>query len=576
MSETLISPGIQINENDQSFITPQVLQAGAAIIGPAVKGPVNIPTVVTSYNQYTEIFGESFTSGSNTYEYFTSISARNYFNARNGGSLIVSRVVSGSFTPATASINMSGSSSPSFILETISEGVIMNNAGPQNLDGSLVNGSPDNIRWEIQSVNTESGEFSLLIRKGDDNTTNPSTIAQASYNNLSLDPYSRNYIEKLIGNTTQNIASDSGEYYLSETGSFPNTNTYIRVKSVLKPTPHYLDNSNNPKAEYTGSLPFPSSGSFGGAHGSNIPSTPGEYYDKIAGNLPQGIPTSSYNDVIQLLANKEAYQYKFITAPGLIYANHFQTVTSLINMVQERNDTMIIIDSSPYGSNVGEVTTNVQSLDTSFAATYWPWVKLNTIINNATDPGAWAPASTIIPYVYAINDSAASKPWFAPAGVNRGIIQAVTKLERVVTQTTRDNLYKSNVNPITSFPGYNTVVYGQKTLSKKPSALDRVNVRRLLIELKANIGQFANTLVFEQNNQITRDRFLTQVNSYLNQVQLQQGLDDFSVVMDETNNTPDVIDNNQLVGQVYIKPTRSAEFILLEFNILPSSATLGG
>jgi phage tail sheath protein FI len=101
-------------------------------------------------------------------------------------------------------------------------------------------------------------------------------------------------------------------------------------------------------------------------------------------------------------------------------------------------------------------------------------------------------------------------------------------------------------------------------------------VRRLLIELKSFIGQFANTLVFEQNNQITRDRFLTQVNSYLNQVQLQQGLDDFSVVMDETNNTPDVIDNNQLVGQVYIKPTRSAEFILLEFNILPSSATLGG
>jgi phage tail sheath protein FI len=140
----------------------------------------------------------------------------------------------------------------------------------------------------------------------------------------------------------------------------------------------------------------------------------------------------------------------------------------------------------------------------------------------------------------------------------------------------RDDLYKANVNPITLFPGYGTTVYGQKTLSKKPSALDRVNVRRLLIELKSFIGQFANTLVFEQNNQITRDRFLTQVNSYLNQVQLQQGLDDFDVIMDETNNTPDVIDNNQLVGQVYIKPTRSAEFILLEFNILPSSATLGG
>jgi phage tail sheath protein FI len=242
-------------------------------------------------------------------------------------------------------------------------------------------------------------------------------------------------------------------------------------------------------------------------------------------------------------------------------------------MVQERNDTMAVIDSSPYGmaSNVGGVVSNVQLLDTSFAATYWPWVQLN----NSQNKPVWVPASTIIPNVYAFND-VVSKPWFAPAGVNRGRITQVAQLERVVTQSVRDDLYKANINPITLFPGYGTVVYGQKTLSKKPSALDRVNVRRLLIELKSFIGQFANTLVFEQNNQITRDRFLTQVNSYLNQVQLQQGLDDFDVIMDETNNTPDVIDNNQLVGQVYIKPTRSAEFILLEFNILPSSATLGG
>ena len=569
MSETLISPGIQINENDQSFITQQVLQAGAAIIGPTVKGPVNIPTIVTTYSDYQNIFGETFTSGSQTYEYFTSISAQNYFAAEGGGSLLVTRVVSGSFTPATASINMSGSSSPSFIIETLSEGAIMNNDDAQNTDGTLPSGSMDNIRWDIPATDTDKGTFTLLIRKGNDNTKEKSVLE--TFNNLSLDPYSNNYIEKRIGNSTQNIASDAGDYYLSSTGSYSNVSRYIRVKEVLSPTPNYLDNSNLPKDIYTGSLPSPSSGSFGGAHGSNIPSTQGEYYDKITGNLPQGIPTSSYNDVIQLLANKEAYLFKYITAPGLIYANHFQTVTSLINMVQERNDTMAVIDSSPYGSNVGDVTTNVQLLDTSFAATYWPWVKLN----NSQNTQIWAPASTIIPNVYAFNDRV-SKPWFAPAGVNRGTITQVAQLERVVTQSVRDDLYKANINPITLFPGYGTTVYGQKTLSKKPSALDRVNVRRLLIELKANIGQFANTLVFEQNNQITRDRFLTQVNSYLNQVQLQQGLDDFSVVMDETNNTPDVIDNNQLVGQVYIKPTRSAEFILLEFNILPSSATLGG
>jgi len=567
MSETLISPGVLVNENNQSYVTQQPVQAGAAIIGPTVKGPVNIPTVVTTYSEYKNIFGETFISGSQTYEYFTSISAKKYFN--EGGTLLVTRVVSGSFTPATASINTSGSSSPAFVIETLSHGKIMNSESPQYDKGSLISGSADNLRWEITSPNTSSGTFTLLVRKGDDSISNKSVLE--TFNNLSLDPYSNNYIEKRIGNTTQNIASDAGDYYLNLTGSYPNISKYIRVSQVNALTPNYLDNSSQPKPQYTGSIPVAYSGSFGGALGDNVPSTTGEYYENISGNLPQGIPTASYNEVIGLLANKETYQYKYITAPGLISNNHFQTVALLINMVQERNDTMAIIDSSPYGSNVGEVTANVASLDTSYAATYWPWLQTN----NSQDRPVWVPASVVIPSVYQFNDNV-SKPWFAPAGVNRGRISGINFLEQVVTQTVRDNLYKANINPITLFPGYGVTVYGQKTLSKKPSALDRVNVRRLLIELKSYIGQFANTLVFEQNNQVTRDRFLTTVNSYLNQVQLQQGLDDFDVIMDETNNTSDVIDNNQLVGQVYIKPTRSAEFILLEFNILPSSATLGG
>jgi len=254
MSETLISPGVQINENDQSFITQQVLQAGAAIIGPTVKGPVNIPTVVTTYSDYKNIFGETFTSGSQTYEYFTSISAQNYFAAEGGGSLLVTRVVSGSFTPATASINMSGSSSPAFIVETLSEGAIMNNNNAQNTDGSLPSGSLDNIRWEIKAANTASGTFTLLVRQGSDTTKSPSVLE--TFNNLSLDPYSNNYIEKRIGNSTQNIASDSGDFYLSSTGSFANISRYIRIREVLATTPNYLDNSSLPKAIYTGSLPL--------------------------------------------------------------------------------------------------------------------------------------------------------------------------------------------------------------------------------------------------------------------------------------------------------------------------------
>ena len=161
MAETLLSPGVLTRENDQSFIQGQPVERGAAIIGPAVKGPVEIPTLVTSFSEYTTIFGGEIESGSNKYPYFTSISANNYF--QNGGSsLLVTRVTSGSFTPATGSPvpAIDGGDSP-FVLETLSEGIIMNNDSTET-SGALVSGSKDNVRYEIPSVNTASGTFSLL------------------------------------------------------------------------------------------------------------------------------------------------------------------------------------------------------------------------------------------------------------------------------------------------------------------------------------------------------------------------------------------------------------------------------
>ena len=149
----------------------------------------------------------------------------------------------------------------------------------------------------------------------------------------------------------------------------------------------------------------------------------------------------------------------------------------------------------------------------------------------------------------------------------------VIQTERTLTQTNRDLLYQNNINPVATFPGYGVTVFGQKTLQKKQSALDRVNVRRLLIELKNYISQVGNTFVFEQNDAITRNNFLSIINPYLSTVQQQQGLTAFNVVMDESNNPPSVVDNNQLIGQIYLQPTRTAEFIILDFNVLPTGAT---
>ena len=158
----------------------------------------------------------------------------------------------------------------------------------------------------------------------------------------------------------------------------------------------------------------------------------------------------------------------------------------------------------------------------------------------------------------------------------RGGLGNVLRPERKLSQANRDTLYEANVNPIASFPGIGTVVYGQKTLQRRASALDRVNVRRLLISLKGYIGSVAQTLVFEQNTAATRNNFLSVVNPYLESVQQRQGLYAFKVVMDDSNNTPDVIDRNQLVGAIYLQPTKTAEFIILDFNVLPTGATFPG
>ena len=230
---------------------------------------------------------------------------------------------------------------------------------------------------------------------------------------------------------------------------------------------------------------------------------------------------------------------------------------------------MVILDTANYGDGVSSVVTAATSRDTSYAATYYPWI---LTVDPNTGQSVWVPPSTMIPAVYAFNDAVAD-PWIAPAGINRGIIGTAVKAERFLGKNTRDTLYQANVNPIATFQSSGVTVFGQKTLQTKPTALDRINVRRLLIELKSYITQVADTLVFEPNNVTTRNNFLSQVNPYLQTVQDRQGLTSFNVVMDETNNTPTVVDNNELVGAIYIQPTRTAEFIILDFNILPTGAT---
>ena len=575
MAETLISPGVLARENDSSFVTQRPVTVGAAIIGPTVKGPVEIPTVVTTYNEYVNKFGTTFVSGgandSDTYTYFTSIAAYNYF-VNGGQSLLVARVVTGSYTSATSSLITTGSGGPTtglspFVLSTISEGTIMNSTSPET-SGALASGSTDNVRWQIVNANSQSGTFDLLIRRGDDNTLQP--IVLETWTGLTLDPNSPNYISRVIGDQVQNYNSVNNQ--IEVTGSFANRSNYVYVSAVNYTTYNFFDNNGNFKPQYTGSIPVNQSGSFGSAIGSVKGGA--KFYNLISDTDTQGLTAGNYTNMVNLLANTDDYKFNVLLTPGLVdgFASHTGTVSTIITNTQNRGDNIYVLDPVGYGSNVSSTVAAAATRNTSYAAEYWPWVQ---VVDPASGELVWVPASTVIGGVYAYNDSV-SEPWFAPAGINRGGLSQVVRAEQKLSQTQRDTLYTGRVNPIATFPGQGVVVYGQKTLQVKASALDRVNVRRLLIALKSYISQVANNLVFEQNTIATRNNFLAQVNPYLTSVQQRQGLYAFRVIMDDTNNTPDVIDRNELIGQIYLQPTKTAEFIYLDFNITPTGATFPG
>ena len=710
MAEQIVSPGVFQRETDQSFITPAPVEVGAAIIGPTVKGPVERPTVVSSFADYKNKFGTTFISASENLEFMTSIAVQKFF-ANGGNSMLVTRVSSGSFTSADSSninneisvpqsfasgtlaitsnaentsiyvssstigltqfvgmsnpntdsdddsirffdrggsvsafidnfvtefnatdkfsgfvaskkstdtIVISGSSAGTggnglsfssgsganpgdlgtiteggsntsegenvFTLATIGEGAVFNgtqgasDAGVEFSDGSLKSGSADNLRWEISGVNNTAGTFNLTIRRGDDNTNNK--IILETFLGCSLDPKSDNFISRVIGDQTQTTTEEEGQTFIKTEGEFPNQSKFVRVKSVSKLTPDYLLPDGNvgesaPGTSFSGSLPAASSGSFHGGTGTNIPlhvaglQTFKDISDPdTGGGNTQGLVASDYTTAINILKNQDEYRFNTITAPGVYNKHYASAVASLIELCEGRGDCFYIADMVPYGSALNDVTTEAGELNTNFAGTYWPWVQ---VPSTELSRNVFVPASTVMQGVYAANDRVAA-PWFAPAGLNRGGLPVV-RTEFKLNQAVRDKLYDNKVNPIATFPRVGPVAYGQKTLQKKASALDRINVRRLLISLKNFIGDTSKNLVFEQNTTVTRNKFLNAVNPFLESVQQRQGLFAFRVVMDESNNTAEAIDRNQLVGQIFIQPTKTAEFIILDYTIQPTGAT---
>ena len=579
MANFTTSPGVSLNEVDNTFLSGQPVQVGAAIIGPTVKGPVERPVTVTSYSEYVNVFGDTLTSGSDSYSYLTSISAYNYFNY-GGKSLLVARVASGSYTPATSSkvavwgtptvnggyISPSYTGSNIFELETITDGVIMNNNTQGGSTGILLSGSKDNIRFEVTSPNTASGTFNVAVRRGDD--INNKKIYLETFNNVNLDPNSTRYIAKVIGD--QKLTYNSSTNQMDVTGSYPNQSNFVRIKTVNVKTPNYLDSDGLPRPEYTGSIPVIQNVIFGGAAG-NIKAG-ANFYDTINSSNTQGLVAANYSNMVNLLSNSNDYKFKVLSTPGLTNDLHTSTISTILTNTQLRGDNVYVLDLTEQSATLADAITQAQTRDNSYATTYWPWVYI-------TDPGTGkqvsVPSSTLIPGVYANNDRIAA-PWFAPAGINRGGLNNVLRAKYKLSESNKTDLYDNNINPLATLPKKGVVCFGNKTLQKGASALDRVNVRRLLIELKSYIGQLADNIVFENNTLNTRNSFISQVTPYLENIQQREGLYAFQIIMDETNNGPDIIDRNQLIGQIYIQPSRSVEYVSLDFILMPTGADFPG
>ena len=613
MAEKIISPGVFTNEIDQSFLPAAIGEIGAAIIGPTVKGPALVPTVVTSYSEYQQLFGDTFKSGSNGYSaYLTSLTAQQYL--KNAGKLTVVRILDGTYTKASANVptgsgawytgsyargygNDQNTLAPQvtcFTLNTLGDGAIMNNTASLYTGKKYsilgVSGSKHNIRWEVASTNQNKGTFTLLIRSGDDSIKRKQILE--TWNNLSLDPNSHNYIKKVIGDSYMTIAGTESEPYLTPSGEFPPKSKYVYVSNV-RDTTDYLDENGSIRTDAAGtvlsaSLPGIGSGSWegsfsGGDNGyfgfdavGNVQGTgTGAWmFDKIGSNSQGFNPATAdqgltaYNKALNLLSNQDEYDINMILLPGVLQDEHSAVIDKAITVCEDRGDCFVIADPVVYGSSITTVTGEANDYDSNYAAMYWPWVQ---VPDNQLGKNVWVPPSVVMGGIYSFNDKVAH-PWFAPAGLNRGGIDIAIQAERKLTHSNRDKLYDAHINPIATFPGQGVTVWGQKTLQKKASALDRVNVRRLLIKVKKFIASSSRFLVFEQNNAATRRRFLNIANPFLEQVQSNSGLNAFRVVMDESNNTPDVVDRNILYGQIFVQPTKTAEFIVLDFTVQPTGA----
>lgn len=579
-----LSPAVTISETDITNIVPAVSSTPGAFVGPFVWGPVEEATLVTSENELVSIFGEP---DANTYESF--FSAANFL--AYGGNLSVVRVTdqsaSNAYAEATAlsSSSSAGGEAIGLQIKNADDYEIKKSAYASAKFAAKYPGTLGNslavviLDASVTSVTTPGGSGNLV----DEFDTVPATS-----------DYAVSIGKSGVNDEVHVVVVDEDGQWTGTAGTILEKFAYLSkgldAKKSDGSTNYYADVINN-QSEYIWFLDHPglggddtSSSSSTGVDlvdwGVNIADLGSNQFAVLAsGNYSASLSGGSDDNVVgsddlnngwDLFSDSQTTDISLcITGPAPA-----ATATYVIDNVAEvRKDCVVFI--SPLSSDVVNVASSATQLanvtdfrstdladkSSSYAIVDSGWKYQYDRYN---DTFRWIPLNGDIAGLCARTDSD-KDPWYSPAGFNRGNIKNVTKLAFNPTKAQRDSLYKVGVNPVVQQSGQGTVLLGDKTLLSRPSAFDRINVRRLFIVMEKSIATAANFTLFEFNDEFTRTQFINQIEPFLRTIQARSGITDFRVVCDETNNTTDIVNRQEFVADIYVKPSRSINFIQLNF-----------
>ena len=541
-----LSPGVNVSEIDLTTIVPSVATSIGAFAGPFAWGPIGEITTISDEVRLAASFGSP---NSDNYEYW--FSAANFLAYTSNLKIVrAANITTTRNATANGANNVALIKNEDDYLDNFSTGNTAYGVAAARYAGAIGN----TLKVSIADANTYSGWVYATQF-----TSTPNTSTYVTNKGGSLDEVHVIVIDEdgLFSGTRGTVLEKFG--FVSKASDARddsgNANYY---KQVLQSKSKYIYWASHPTTLSTGT-------SWGSsANNTAFANLTSNVTVSLSGGVDGTITTANVVTAYDSFNNAESVDIALIVS-GPADAT---LATALITTAETRKDCVVFLSppKSNCVDNAGSETSAITTYRNTLTSSSYAVLDSNWKYqyDKYSDVYRWVPLNGDVAGLCARTDLERD-PWFSPGGLNRGIIKNVIKLAWNPTKTNRDDLYVKGINPIVSFQGEGTVLFGDKTLLSKPSAFDRINVRRLFIVLEKAIARAARFSMFEFNDQFTRAQFVALVEPFLRDVQGRRGITDFRVVCDDTNNTGEVIDRNEFIGDIYIKPARSINFIQLNF-----------